>query len=119
MPQPPAGPGRRPVPRPDIELAPSDWFEYLHIIDVPRCYLARIDPAVFSVLVARLDGGNVAASMAFDHDGDCGIYNVTTLEHARRRGLATALTVLHLHGARARGGRTASLQSRAGHPGAQ
>ena len=49
--------------------------------------------------------------MAFDHGGDCGIYNVTTLERARRRGLGTALTALHLHDAVARGCRTASLQS--------
>ena len=49
--------------------------------------------------------------MAFDHHGDCGIYNVTTLPHARRRGLGTALTALHLHEARGRGCLTASLQS--------
>ena len=49
--------------------------------------------------------------MALDHGGDCGIYNVTTLEHARRRGLGTALTALHVHDALARGCQTASLQS--------
>ena len=49
--------------------------------------------------------------MAFDHGSDCGIYNVTTMEHARRRGLGTALTVAHLHNALARGCQTASLQS--------
>ena len=49
--------------------------------------------------------------MAFDHGGDCGIYNTGTLAHARGRGLATALTALHVHDARARGCQTASLQS--------
>ena len=49
--------------------------------------------------------------MAFDRDGDCGIYNVGTLPHARRRGLGTALTALHVHDALGRGCRTASLQS--------
>jgi ribosomal protein S18 acetylase RimI-like enzyme len=49
--------------------------------------------------------------MAYDLDGDCGVYNVATLPHARRRGLGTALTALVLHDARARGCRTASLQS--------
>jgi predicted GNAT family acetyltransferase len=34
-----------------------------------------------------------------------------TLEHARRRGLGTALTAQHLHDALARGCQTASLQS--------
>ena len=51
--------------------------------------------------------------IAFDFAADCGIYNVGTLESARRRGLATALTALHLHDALARGCRTASLQSTA------
>jgi predicted GNAT family acetyltransferase len=49
--------------------------------------------------------------MAFDLGDDCGIYNVATLEHARRRGLGTALTALLAHDAVARGCRTASLQS--------
>jgi ribosomal protein S18 acetylase RimI-like enzyme len=100
----------RPLP-PRIELGPPDWSEYLRILDVPSGYLARADQRIYHVLVGRLDGENVAAAMAFDHAGDCGIYNVTTLEHARRRGLGTALTLLHLHGARARGCVTASLQS--------
>jgi predicted GNAT family acetyltransferase len=41
----------------------------------------------------------------------CGIYNVVTMEHARRRGLGTALTAKLAHDAKARGCRTASLQS--------
>jgi predicted GNAT family acetyltransferase len=49
--------------------------------------------------------------MAFDYNGDCGIYNVGTLAHARRRGLGTARTALHVHDALARGCQTASLQS--------
>jgi ribosomal protein S18 acetylase RimI-like enzyme len=99
------------LPRPEIELGPPDWLEYLRILGVPPDFLAQADPAEYRVLVARLDGGNVATAMAFDLDGDCGIYNVGTLEHARRRGLGTALTALHLHDARGRGCRTASLQS--------
>jgi ribosomal protein S18 acetylase RimI-like enzyme len=49
--------------------------------------------------------------MAYDHEGDCGIYNVTTLEAARRRGMGFSLTALMLHEARERGCVTASLQS--------
>jgi ribosomal protein S18 acetylase RimI-like enzyme len=101
------------LPRPRIELAPPDWLEYLRILGVPPGFLAAADPAAYHVLIARLDGENVAAAMAFDLGGDCGIYNVGTLEGARRRGLGTALTALHVHDALARGCQTASLQSTA------
>ena len=99
------------LPRPEIELGPPDWFEYLRILGLPPDFLGGADHAAFHVLVARLEGENVATAMAFDLDGDCGIYNVTTLKQARRRGLGTALTALHLHDALARGCQTASLQS--------
>jgi hypothetical protein len=99
------------LPRPQIDLGPPDWFEYLRIIGVPPGFLSGGDHAAFHLLVARLDGENVATAMAFDHGGDCGIYNVTTLERARRRGLGTALTAVHAHDALARGCQTASLQS--------
>jgi ribosomal protein S18 acetylase RimI-like enzyme len=62
-------------------------------------------------VIARLDGAAVATALAFDHGGDCGIYNVGTLERARRRGLGSAVTAFHLHDARARGCQTASLQA--------
>jgi len=100
-------------PRPEIDLAPPAWHESLRIAGVPPGLLGGADGAAFHVLVARLGGENVATAMALDHDGDCGIYNVATLERARRRGLGTALTALLLHDARARGCRTASLQATA------
>ncbi len=99
------------VPPPDVELGPPDWDEYLRIIEVPDGLLAGVDRSHFHVLVARLDGEDVTAGMAYDHDRDCGIYNVGTLPHARRHGLGTALTALHLYRARERGCATASLQS--------
>lgn len=99
------------VPVPEIDLAPPEWTEYLRVIEVPADLLAGADHDAFHVLLARHHGENVAAAMAYDHEDDCGIYNVGTLAHARRRGLGTALTALHLHRARERGCRTASLQS--------
>jgi ribosomal protein S18 acetylase RimI-like enzyme len=99
------------VARSEIALGPAAWSEYLRVLDVPPGLLTGVDPTAFHVLVARLDGASVATGMAFDHDDDCGIYNVTTLPPARRRGLATALTARLLLDARARGCRTASLQS--------
>jgi GNAT superfamily N-acetyltransferase len=99
------------LPRPKIDLGPPDWFEYLRIVGVPPNFLSDVDPDAFHILVARLGGENVATAMAFDYAGDCGIYNVGTLERARRRGLGTALTTVHVHDALARGCQTASLQS--------
>ena len=101
------------VPRPEFELGPADWSEHLRLAGVPRGFLSGADPGAFHVLVARLGGENVSTAIAFDFAGDCGIYNVGTLEPARRRGLATGLTAIHLHDACARGCRTASLQSTA------
>jgi ribosomal protein S18 acetylase RimI-like enzyme len=96
---------------PEVELGPPDWSEYLRIIGVPAGFLSGADPRAFHILVARLAGENVATAMAFDHDGDCGVFNVSTLEAARGRGLGTALTAHQLHDAVARGCSTASLQS--------
>jgi predicted GNAT family acetyltransferase len=62
-------------------------------------------------VIGRLAGEDVTTALAFDHAGDCGIYNVATLEGARRRGLGTALTARCLREALRRGCATASLQS--------
>jgi ribosomal protein S18 acetylase RimI-like enzyme len=99
------------LPRPEIELGAPDWVEHLRLVGVPPGFLGGADPAAFHVLVARLNGKNVATALALDFRGDCGIYNVGTLERARRRGLGTALTAVHLHDAAGRGCRTASTQS--------
>jgi GNAT superfamily N-acetyltransferase len=99
------------IPPPAIELGPPDWVEYLRLLELQPDFLRGADHASFHIRVARLGGENVATAMAFDRAGDCGIYGVTTLESARRRGLGTALTVVHLHDALARGCQTASLQS--------
>ena len=101
------------LPRPHIELAAADWSEHLRLAGLPGGFLNRMDPSRFHVSVARLSGENVSTAIAFDFAGDCGIYNVGTLESARRHGLATGLTAIQLHDARARGCRTASLQSTA------
>ncbi len=99
------------LPRPQIEIGSLDWPGYLRLFGLPPGLLGRADHAAFHLVVARSGGEDAAAALAFDLNGDCGIYNVTTLEHARRRGLGTALTALQLHDARERGCRTASLQS--------
>ena len=101
---------------PEVELGPLDWpeyLEYLQIVGVPAGLLSGADPSAFHTLVARNGGESVATAIAFDHRGDCGIYNMSTLETARRRGLGTALTARHAHDAAERGCSTASLQSTA------
>ena len=99
------------VPRPGIELAAAEWREHLRLTGVPAALLDGLDTAGLDLLVGRRDGENVATGFGFDHDGDCGIYNVGTLEHARGCGIGTALTRTLVRGAMARGCRTASLQS--------
>jgi GNAT superfamily N-acetyltransferase len=99
------------LPRPEIELGQPEWAEHLRIIGVPPDLLSRGDHGAYHVLVARLESENVATAIAYDHDGDRGIYNVGTLEHARRRGIGTAVSALLVHDARERGCATASLQS--------
>ena len=101
------------VPDAGIERL-EDWDEYLEYlwsVGVPAGLLSGADPSAFHVLVARVAGENVATALAFDHEGDCGIYNMSTLDSFRRRGLGTALTARHVQDAAERGCSTASLQS--------
>jgi len=99
------------VPHPELDLRPLDWSDYLRVFDMPPGLLAEADHADFQLLVAHVDGVPVASALAFDFAGDCGVYNVGTVEPARRRGLGTALTARLLYAARARGCQSASLQS--------
>ena len=98
-------------PRAEIEVTRAGWSEYLRVADLPAGLLAGVDPSAFRVVVGRLDGEAVAAGISHDHRGDCGIYNVVTREHARRRGIGTAVTAALVREARERGCDTASLQS--------
>jgi GNAT superfamily N-acetyltransferase len=67
----------------------------------------------FHVYVATADGTPACSLIAFDYEGDCGIYLVATVPPARGRGLATALMVRALKDARKRGCTTSSLQATA------
>jgi ribosomal protein S18 acetylase RimI-like enzyme len=101
------------APRPELELTDLGWPDYLRIFGMPAGLLAGGDLSAFSIVSARAGGQSVSTAMAFDHEGDCGIFNVGTLAHARRRGIATALTSWHLRAALERGCRTASIQATA------
>ncbi len=41
------------LPRPDIELAPSDWREHLRFAGVPPNFLRGADPHAYHILIAR------------------------------------------------------------------
>jgi ribosomal protein S18 acetylase RimI-like enzyme len=102
-------------PRPAAtQVAVGDWGAYQRLLPqlgAPDGLLAGVGDGTYDVLIGKLDGTAVAAALAYDHDGDCGIYNVGTVPHARRRGIATDLTALAVQRARERGCTTASLQS--------
>jgi ribosomal protein S18 acetylase RimI-like enzyme len=96
---------------PSVELAGADWSEHRRVAELPPQLLSGGSHDAFHILVARLAGENVATAIALDQGTDCGIYNVGTQEHARRLGLATAVTAAHLREALDRGCHTASLQA--------
>jgi ribosomal protein S18 acetylase RimI-like enzyme len=102
------------LPPPAIELVAPSWPEYVAFLQadgVPAGLLDDADPGAFHTLAARLGADTVATALAFDHEDDCGVFNVSTVESARRRGLGSALTARLVHDARTRGCRTATLQS--------
>jgi GNAT superfamily N-acetyltransferase len=99
------------LPEPELDLRPLEWSGYLRVFDLPSGLLAHGKREDLRVVVAFLEDEPVASALLFDCAGDCGIYNVGTLPHVRRRGMATALTAHVLLEARARGCASASLQS--------
>jgi ribosomal protein S18 acetylase RimI-like enzyme len=101
-------------PQARFPITNADWPEYVQLLarlGAPDGLLTNMDPTGFSAVLGCVDEQRVAAAIAYDHCGDCGIYNVATMPHARRRGLGTALTAQLLHDARQRGLTTSSLQA--------
>jgi GNAT superfamily N-acetyltransferase len=100
------------VPAPtEHEVVPGAWADYLRVLELPPGLLTDADPDDFHVVVGHWGGAVVAAGMAFDHNGDCGIYNVGTLPSARRLGLGSAVVARLLRDAFDRGCQTATLQA--------
>jgi ribosomal protein S18 acetylase RimI-like enzyme len=99
----------------EVDVERFDWRRYLAYLRSEGLdgLLSGTDPDAFHVLGVRIAGQDAATAIAFDHNGDCGIFNMGTLEPYRRRGLATALLTRHLLEAAERGCSTASLQSTA------
>jgi len=95
----------------EIQLTSSDWREHKRVLGVDPDLLRLLDVSDLGVLVAVDGGENVATGISFDYRGDCGIYNVTTIESARRRGIGAAITARLVREAWSRGCETVSLQS--------
>lgn len=104
--------GARP-PADGIDVTLGEWEEYLRVLELPEGTLAAADPRAFQVAVGRLGSRVASAGMAFDHEGDVGIFNVATAASARRRGIGSAVVARLLREAAARGAVTATLQSTA------
>ncbi|MEO1059137.1 MAG: GNAT family N-acetyltransferase, partial [Actinomycetota bacterium] len=96
---------------PELDLVEPDFNEFLRINGLSPMFNSLPATADAAVYVARVEDHHAAALMSYEHEGDCGIFNVATLDFARRRGLGTKLTAHALERARERGCTTASLQS--------
>jgi GNAT superfamily N-acetyltransferase len=95
-----------------LDLVELDLEEFWHV-DGLDGLVPELSAEGAHFYVSRFNGENAAMLMAFDHDGDCGIYMVGTVPAARRHGLATALSAHAVNEARKRGCTTVSLQSTA------
>jgi GNAT superfamily N-acetyltransferase len=71
----------------------------------------ELPPEPAYLYLVRADGVPACTLLAYEEDGECGIYLVATLPEARGRGLATALMTHALLAARERGCATTSLQA--------
>jgi GNAT superfamily N-acetyltransferase len=114
-----------PVPAAGVTVVPvgADGFdEFVGVLvdaGLERDLALRLFPSGFvadptvALFVGRLDGEVVGTSLAIRSDTACGVYNVVTLERARRRGVGTALTWAAVAAGRAWGHDTIVLQSSA------
>ena len=59
---------------------PRAGTTYLRIFGLPAGLLGGADPSVFHVCSPASPARVSPTAIAFDHDGDCGIFNVATLE---------------------------------------
>ncbi len=94
----------------NLDLVEPSLEEFWHVGGLDGL-VPRLSGEGAHFYVSRFNGENATMLMAFDHDGDCGIYMVGTAPAVRRRGLATALSANAVAEARERGCTTVSLQS--------
>jgi GNAT superfamily N-acetyltransferase len=90
-------------------LSPSAAFTALFVDGSRRIGYDEAAPEVH--FVGLLDGEPVATVSLLTAGGAAGIYNVTTVERVRRRGIGAVMTAAAVHAGRRRGLITATLQA--------
>jgi GNAT superfamily N-acetyltransferase len=90
-------------------LSPSAAFTALFEEGSRRIGFDEAAPEVH--FVGLLDGEPVATVSLLTAGGAAGIYNVTTVERVRRRGIGAVMTAAAVHAGRQRGLTTAALQA--------
>jgi GNAT superfamily N-acetyltransferase len=105
-------------PHAKLDLIEPDMAEAARVNDAAYGFAGDFERALHSVppeparlYLARAGGVPACTVLAYEEDGECGIYLVATLPEARGRGLATALMTHALLEARERGCTTTSLQA--------
>lgn len=102
----------------DLDLFEPDMAEAARLNDAAYGFPGDFErafherpPEPAHLYLARADGAPACTVLAYEENGECGIYLVATLPEARGRGLATALMTHALLEARGRGCVTTSLQA--------
>ena len=100
------------VPRPALDLGSAGWDDFVRIFGLPEGLLGGADHSAFHLLVRPVRRTNASPPRRLSTTKATAASTTSRrFEHARRRGLGTALTAVQLHDAAARGCRTASVQS--------
>lgn len=92
-----------PVTEELVEVMASGFGFPAFVVEPLRLALADVGPEALFHVVARVDGVAVSAGSAFITGQTVGIYNIATIESARRRGLGYAVTATLMNLARRRG----------------
>lgn len=91
-------------PTPELVGVMLAGFEFPDFVGDPlRRAFGAFGPEVAFHVIARVDGEAVSAGSVFVTGSTAGIYNITTLESARRRGIGYAVTATLMNLARERG----------------